>query len=255
MDDATPEPAHDPKRPPHDPDAPAPKAPRFGCVLFALVFAFFTGALVFALMQGSRMAKDIEAFTAESPVELPAERGTPEELAAIREKIAVFLEAVTPTVPPPTELALSRRELNLLIANHNYLTDIRGRFYIDTIENVDGEAIISTRASRPRPKILFWKPRRYLNADIDVRVEAAEGQFFLRVADVRVEGATINSAILEYMKTEDLLDMYKNDEDFKTVTKKISSARIEGDTLIVSTETDDDAGEAAKTSPSGEESP
>ena len=232
-----PEPSLDPKRPPMDPDAPAPKAPRMGCFFFGLVFAFFTGALVFALVQGARTYKLIESFTEESPVDLPAERGTTAELAAAKAKVKAFLDATKTAVPPPSDLALSAKELNILIANDNYLSDIRGRFFIEGLEvGEDGRPLLRTVASRPRPRIVFWKPRRYLNAEIDVRVEADVGQIFFRVADVRVEGKTIDPGLLEYMKTEDLLDMYKNDEAFETVAKKISSARVEGDQLVVSTE-------------------
>ena len=218
-------------------DAPDPKAPKFGCIMLSLLLAFFTGAMIFAIVQGGRMYKEMLSFTEDEPVEIPADRGTPEELKAIREKVAAFIKAVTPKEPPLTELVLSARELNILIANDNYLADIRGRFYIDDIS----DGLIHTRASRPRRHLVFWKPKRYLNAEIDLRPEAAEGQFFLRVADVRIDNGTIHEGILSYMRTEDLLEMYKNDERFEDIVKKINSARIENGSLIVSTATDSEA--------------
>ncbi len=209
-----------------------PWAPTFGCVMFALIFMLFSGALVYGIVAGVRMYGEVASFTDDYAAELPEEKGTPAELSAAKAKVEGFIEAVEPNAPPLAELALSARELNILIANHSYLGDLRGALFV---EEITPAGLLRTKVSRPIPQIVFWKPRRYLNGEIDYRPEAREGNFFLRVAEVRAPGKEIAPGILEYMRTEDLLTPYKEDERFEAVMKKINSVRVEGGAVIVST--------------------
>lgn len=205
--------------------------PKFGCIAVILLGSFFIGILIAGILIGSQMSKDIESFTDESPKEVPAERGTPEELAAIRDRILGFLESIHHSPQTPAELQLSTRDLNVLVANDNYLGDLRGTIHFRELIAPD---IIKTERSRPMSHIKFWKPRRYLNARMNYRLAAQEGNISIFVRSIKMDGKTIPDYFLQKFKSQDMLEPYKNDERFLDALKMLKDTRIEGDSIILS---------------------
>jgi hypothetical protein len=203
--------------------------PKFGCIAVILLGAFFIGILIAGILIGNQMSKDIESFTDESPEEIHVERGTPEEIAAIRGKILGFLDKMRSSPQAPAELRLSIRDLNVLVANDNYLGDLRGTIHFREFTAPD---ILKTKRSRPMSHIKFWKPRRYLNAQMDYKLAAQEGNISLFVQAVKIDGKTIPDYFLQKFKSQDMLEPYKNDERFLDALKMLKNTWIEGDNII-----------------------
>ena len=205
--------------------------PKFGCIAVILLGAFFIGILIAALLIGSQMAEDIESFTDESQKEVPVERGTTQELADLRSRILTFIDKLRSSPSTPVELRLSIRDLNILVANDGYLGDLRGTIYFRKFLTPD---ILQTERSRPMARIKFWKPRRYLNAQMDYRLVAQEGNISLFAEAIRMEDRETPDYVLQKFKSQDMLSPYKNDERFLEVLKMLKDARIEGDSVILS---------------------
>ena len=205
--------------------------PKFGCVAVILLGAFFIGILIAAILIGSQMAQDIESFTDEAQKEVPVERGSAQELAGIRSRILAFIDNLGSSPHTPAELKLSIRDLNILVANDGYLGDLRGTIYFRKFLAPD---ILQTERSRPMARIKFWKPRRYLNAQMDYRLVAQEGNISLFAEAIRMEGRETPDYVLQKFKSQDMLDPYKNDESFLEILKMLKDARIEGDSVILS---------------------
>ena len=204
--------------------------PKFGCIAVILLGAFFIGILIAGILIGNQMSKDIESFTDESPEDVPVERGTPEELAAIRARITGFLDRIHSSSHAPAELQLSIRDLNVLVANDNYLGDLRGTIHFREFTAPD---ILKTERSRPMSHIKFWKPRRYLNAEIDYKLASQEGNISLFTQAISIDGREIPDYFLQKFKSQDMLAPYKKDERFLDALKMLKDARIDGDRIIL----------------------
>ena len=204
--------------------------PKFGCIAVILLGAFFIGILIAGVMIGSRMARDIESFTDESPEKIPVERGTPGQLQDIRDRVVDFLGKINSSTPEPAELRLSTRDLNILIANDSYLADLHGTIHFTELTTPD---MIRTQRTRPMSHIKFWKPRRYLNAFMDYRLVPQEGNISLFVVKIKIDGKEVPGYFLKKFQSQDMLEPYKNDERFIEALKKLKRAWIEGDELIL----------------------
>ncbi len=205
-------------------------SPRFGCILLALLGAFFVGIVINFVVSGIRHYDTLAKFTDEEPIEIPEERGTEAEVQAIRAKVAAFRKGATGG--GPVDLSLTAKDMNVLIANDAYLADIRGTVYF---EGIGDDGVITARISRPMAKILFWKPRRYLNGEMTLKVEAAPGRVFLRVVDVKPPAGQFDPKILDFWKTQDQLEPYKNDESFAEILEKIQAASPGGGAITFTT--------------------
>lgn len=222
----------DHERPPVKDPVTEGTVPKFGCIAVILLAAFFVGILIAGIMIGSKMAQDIESFTDESPGKIPVERGNPGQLALIRGRIVDFLDKISSTPPKPAELRLSARDLNILIANDTYLADLRGTIHFTEFTAPD---MLRTRRTRPMSHIKFWKPRRYLNAFMDYKLVPQVGNISLFVQDIQVDGKQVPDYFLKKFQSQDMLEPYKNDDRFLEALKKLESAWIEGDKLILKT--------------------
>ncbi|MED5585169.1 MAG: hypothetical protein VYB61_02340 [Verrucomicrobiota bacterium] len=205
--------------------------PRFGCIVMILLGAFFVGILIAGILIGSQMAEDIESFTDQSPKKIPAERGAPEEPAAIRQRILAFLDGMRNAPGTPVRLSLSPRELNILVANDSYLADLRGTIHFRKFSPPD---IIHTERARPMTHIKFWEPRRYLNAFMDYKLVAQEGNISLFAETISIDDRKIPDYFLQKFQSQDMLDPYKNDERFPEALKLLKDAWIEDNRLILS---------------------
>ncbi len=208
------------RRPRPGDDNPNPRAPKFGCILVGLLGAFFIGIAINVVLSGLRHYDNLANFTQPAALELPEDRGTEAELLTIRERVELFRKTAL-AGKDPAELSLSAKDLNILIANDAYLADVRETVFF---EKIDDDGLIHAQISRPMAKVLPWKPRRYLNGKMTLKIEAAPGQVFLRVVDIEVPNGNFDAKILAAWQTQDELDPYKNDEDFEDVIKTIQSA-------------------------------
>ena len=206
--------------------------PRAGCLIFAALGAFFIGIVIFVIVNAASYHKSLTPYVSEQAIELPVDRGSVAELDAIRAEVATFREAIFVTSDDAVELALSPRELNILIENDPYLLDVKRQYYL---KSLSAAKVFTALCSRMMPKIIPWKPRRYLNGEMDLELEAENGRVFLRIVSVRVDGEEMPAEMISAWKTRDQLELYKNDDRFAEVLEEVNSARVENGSLILST--------------------
>ena len=205
--------------------------PKFGCIILILLAAFFVGILIAGVLIGSQMAEDIESFTDHAPKPIPIERGSPEEPAAIKTRILAFFDDIRKSPNTPALLSLSPRELNILVANDSYLADLRGTIHF---KGFSPPNIIHTERARPMTHIKFWKPRRYMNALIDYKIAAQEGNVSLFTETISIDNREIPDYFLQKFQSQDLLSPYKNDERVPESLKLLNDVWVEDDRIILS---------------------
>jgi len=201
-------------------------SPGAGCIIIMLIIALFSGVAMFAIYSGIKQDRDIVGFTYEQPLELPDEAGSTEELEAVRAKLESFQSAIRNK--QPSTLELSPQEVNILIHNETALMEIRDMVYFDS---VTPEAITG-RISLPLNRLAFWKPRRYLNGNFTMALEASPGRLFLRLRGIEATGKDIPAGFVERIAQDDLLDPYKNDENEDVFFAIESSSMNEGSVTI-----------------------
>lgn len=210
------------------------KGVKYGCIIFCLLSAFMIGVVINIVLTGIRTVEEILPHTDKKPISIPEERGTENEVKEINLRINAFRKNLDSIEPNNSELTLSPKDINILISNNNYLSDLKGAYFFKSISN-EGE--IKVLCSRKIRKFLPWKDRRYWNGEMGLSLEVLDGRVFLRVKSLKPSnGSVMPSKIVEKWATQDQLEMYKNDESFSNYTKKINSARFENNTLILSTE-------------------
>ena len=82
--------------------------------------------------------------------------------------------------------------------------------------------------------IKFWEPRRYLNAFMDYKLVAQEGNSSLFAETISIDDRKIPDYFLQKFQSQDMLDPYKNDERFPEALKLLKDAWIEDNRLILS---------------------
>ena len=191
------------------------------------------GVVINIVVTGVRTVEEIIPYTDDKPISIPEEKGTENEVKNVNAKIDEFKKQLNSSGQKITELALSVNELNILISNHSYLSDLKGAYFFKSISSEGSIRLICSRKIR---KFLPWKDRRYWNGEMELFLEAMNGKVFLRVKNLtRENGSTMPKKIVEKWSSQDQLEMYKNDDSFSNYTKKINSARFEKNKVIIST--------------------
>jgi hypothetical protein len=202
-------------------------SPGAGCIIIIMLLSLFTGAAIFGIYSGVRQDRDIVGFTSESPLDLPDDAGTPEELNTIRAKLESFKKLIRSG--EEATLELTPRDVNILIHNETAFIEIRDMIYFDSVT----PETITGRTSLPLNRLAFWKPRRYLTGKIIMALEASPGKLFLRLKDIESPGKEIQEGFIERIAQDDLLDPYKNDDNEDIFTAIHSASMNEGSVTIV----------------------
>ncbi|MEC9035671.1 MAG: hypothetical protein VX646_07965 [Verrucomicrobiota bacterium] len=207
--------------------------PKLGCVILCLLLAFMTGIVIQIIVSGARHLQELTPYSESTPLDIPEESGTETELNEIRAKIESFKQALNSDSPMPAELPLSVKDVNILISNDNYLSDLRKEYFFQKIKP-DGTII--ALCSRKMRKFLPWQERKYWNGEMTLNLEVLNGAVFLRVINFKSSnGSSMPENLLEKWRSQDQLEMYKNDELFADSLKKINSVRFADNLIILST--------------------
>ena len=211
--------------------------PKLGCVILCLLLAFMTGIVIQIIMSGARHLEELIPYSNTEPLKMPEEQGTEVELNSIRSKIKTFDQQINSDSSETTELTLSVKDINILIANDSYLSDLRNEYFFKGIKS---DGTITALCSRKMRKFLPWQERKYWNGEMTLKLEVLNGAVFLRVSNFKSsDGLSMPENLLQKWRTQDQLEMYKNDEHFEDSLKKINSVKFAENLITLSTERPD----------------
>ena len=109
------------------------KGIKYGCIIFCLLSAFMIGVVINIVVTGVRTVEEIIPYTDDKPISIPEEKGTENEVKNVNAKIDEFKKQLNSSGQEITELDLSVNELNILISNHSYLSDLKGAYFLKSI--------------------------------------------------------------------------------------------------------------------------
>ncbi|MDE0571470.1 MAG: hypothetical protein OSB44_12360 [Verrucomicrobiales bacterium] len=209
-------------------------SPKLGCAIVCLLLAFMTGIVIQIIVSGARHLEELIPYSETEPLDIPEEQGTEAELNSIRSKIKTFDQQINSNSSETTELSLSVKDINILIANDNYLSDLRNEYFFQGIK-FDGT--ITALCSRKMRKFLPWQERKYWNGEMTLKLEVLNGAAFLRVSNFKSSnGSSMPENLLQKWRTQDQLEMYKNDDHFADSLKKINSVKFAENLITLSTD-------------------
>ena len=193
-----------------------------------------TGIVIQIIMSGARHLEELIPYSNTEPLEIPEEQGTEVELNSIRSKIKTFDQQINSDSSETTELTLSVKDINILIANDSYLSDLRNEYFFKGIKS---DGTITALCSRKMRKFLPWQERKYWNGEMTLKLEVLNGAVFLRVSNFKSsDELSMPENLLQKWRTQDQLEMYKNDEHFEDSLKKINSVKFSENLITLSTE-------------------
>ena len=208
--------------------------PKLGCVILCLLLAFMTGIVIQIIVSGARHLEELVPYSNVAPLQIPEEQGTEVELNSIRSKIKTFDQQISSDPSEITALTLSVKDINILIAHDNYLSDLRNEYFFKEIKS---DGTITALCSRKMRKFLPWQERKYWNGEMTLKLEVLNGAVFLRVSNFKSSnGLLMPENLLQKWRSQDQLELYKNDDHFADSLKKINSVRFAENLIILSTE-------------------
>ena len=208
-------------------------SPKLGCIIMCLLLAFMTGIVIQIIVSGVRHLEELIPYSNTEPLDIPEEHGTEAELNSIRSKIKTFDQQINSDSSEMAELSLSVKDINILIANDKYLSDLRNEYFFKGIKT---DGTITALCSRKMRKFLPWQERKYWNGEMTLKLEVLNGAEFLRVINFKsINGSSMPENLLQKWQTQDQLEMYKNDDHFADSLKKINSVKFAEDSITLST--------------------
>lgn len=192
-----------------------------GCLaVMALMIAGGVGTGVgFYWLYKGQLAK----YTSEEAKVLPTVEMSPEELAAIEERIETFQDDLDEG-ETPEQLVLTADDINGLISGNE---DLRGKVFV-RIE----EGVITAEVSIPTDSLPGGKGR-FFNGSVTAEVELKGGVLVVTVAEAEVNGNPVPEPIMQGLRQENLAKDLHKDPEVADSLARFETIIVEGDRIVL----------------------
>lgn len=198
------------------------------CTIVACAALFFVALIAYSIWQGVKRSELIEGFTDSEPAPLAIERL--DDDSAFEAKIAKFASAVEEGTA--YELRVDAADLNHLIATRETLEELKGQLKIISI--ADGK--ITARIAYPINKLPWESGKRYMNGEMEVEPEIANGYPIFRVRGLRVDGdREIPDWFQEHFSVYNVTEKFTLPVENKPILQQITALEVVDDELVVKT--------------------
>ncbi len=216
--------------PPANAPAPEVRGPLPGCIIVGVCVTIFASLIVFSFWTGIRQSQAIDAFTDNEPARLPVARIQDEAVAAeLDAGIATLAQASRQGTV--TDLLIDSDGLNHLIATRSELAEMRGRL---RVREIAGGAI-TCEISFPINRLPWQEGRRYLNGQLTLIPELADGEPLFRVTGIEVPGRDVPDWFQDQISFYHLMETFVLDETFQPYLRQLAAFRLEEDRLLIRT--------------------
>ncbi len=210
------------------PMAPPEKKPRgclfWGCLIVAIALGLLLVLAVAGGVGGYYFLKgQINAYTEETPAELPVVELSEEQVAEIQSRIEGLQDAVE-NDGETTELVLTADEINALIASNE---EFKGKVFV-RIE--DGQ--IAGDVSIPTDFLPIGKGR-YFNASASFEVSLENGVLVVKLKDATVKGQPLPKEVIDAIAAENLAKDLSQNPELAEKIKRFESIEVRDNKLIL----------------------
>lgn len=192
-----------------------------GCLAIVLV-ALVAGGLYLKSRMDAFLEKEVAAFVADEPVQLPEVVADSSEIDAQIDRFDAFRKAVAGEGEASARLELDSRQLNILIAHHPLFADIANKARVE----LQGDSIVA-QVSFPLDGIIPVIGGGFVNGQARLSLWAEDGIPNLLLEHLEVNGKALPEAIMSQLKSENLL------EDSKDIIGAVQSIVVQDGVLIL----------------------
>ena len=171
-----------------------------GCLSVVLLIVIGISASLYA---GYRLYRSqLDAYTSTTPVEIQTVEYSAEEVAAVKQRIEDFKNALEKG-EAPEQLVLTADEINAIISSE---PDLKGKFFVKI---ADGE--ITGEASFPVPEVIPLGKGRYFNGAMSLKASLEDGVLIVQIDDAEVNGKPVPEEFMTGLRNENIAkDAYKD---------------------------------------------
>lgn len=205
------------------------KKPR-GCLFYTgVAIAISIVVLLAASYAGYRYAKSlVNQFTDTQPASVPVVQMSEQDLAAVRNRITEFSQAVEQG-NSPAPLTITDREANALLAATPELVTVRGRLHFE----FDGSNVLAQFSVPAEDLGLKPLKGRYVNASGTFKVGMTNGVLNLNAQSLSAKGEPLPETFMNRISPQNFAYKLNNDPKGKEVLSRLKDVRVEDGKLIV----------------------
>lgn len=201
----------------------------YGCIIAIVLALLLLIAIgLFAFLAYRWVGAIVEEYTATTPRPLPAVQMPADQRKTLNERVEAFKAALMedrPTGP----LVLSSDDLNVLIENNPKL-NLKGKVYV-TIE----QDKLKGQVSLPLSDIpSFGLTRgRYLNGEAEFNIRLEDGEPFLTIRSLEVNGKRPSDEMMRSLKGQNLIKDMKLDPESAKALHRLDNIVVKDGKLII----------------------
>lgn len=196
-----------------------------GCATVVLL-AVAVGILLY--LGGSRLLKKVaDEYTSTAPASLPTVECTQQEATDLIARVDAFSQALKEG-RHGQELALSARDINVLIQKKPGWSDLSGKLYV----NLDGDRIHG-EASIPLEKLGESFKGRWLNGSGTFRIETAAGRLLVFMDQLSVRGKPLPEPFMMGIRGKNLAEEAAKKPKNVEALEKIDSISVRAGKLRI----------------------
>jgi len=205
------------------------KRPR-GCFFYGVLAALIVfGLIMGAAFVGLHLAKRLlNQFTDTKPAPLPVVQVSPAESAELQNRVRAFRQAVDrgfPTQP----LALTAKDINVLLATDKDFQAFRGKLYV-TIESNE----VQVQVSAPMEDLgMAMFAGRYLNGTGTLTASLQDGKLQVTLQSLTAKGRPMPEPYMKKIRQQNLAQSVNNDAQGKTALQRLETVEIRDGRLLI----------------------
>lgn len=198
-----------------------------GCGMwFAIIsLVLIMGAVVAAVMIYTGAKSMIDGYTDTTPLVLPSNQASPEEIKSSTSKVEQFGKALQEGTDV-TPLVLSAQDISNLAS----MADATGRFGIRaTIEDNQ----LKGQVSLPLDQVMPALKGRFINGKGAFSVTLVEGRLMVFMNSLEVKGKPLPDSFMKDLRATNMAEEANKDPQFQQRISRIESIRIENNQMII----------------------
>lgn len=164
----------------------------------------------------------IAEYTSATRVELPVSAISEERWKGLQARVAAFNQAAE-SGKGEARLELAAEDINALIARDPRLAEFKGSLWVD-LEKEKAKCRFSYLLERLGAKKILHG--RYLNGEADLISNLVNGQIYLTLLDIKINGKSVPDTVKPGLQAHNLAEGFNNDPGSSPMIHRLSEVRI-----------------------------
>ncbi len=203
---------------------------RRGC----LFYAFFLGTLLLVILAGLLLGflQTLRNFTDASSRSFPPVSLSSAEVEQLQRRVDTFRDNVH-SARSAEPLSLTANEVNALIAMYPDLHVLKGKLYVENLENNQVTGRVSIPASQIPVGVFKLFKNRYLNGLATLDLSFKNGTLHLNIQSITVKGKPLPQRYMEAARGKNIAQVINNDPRLSVALNKVQSIEVKDGKIVI----------------------